>query len=454
MRKKIFRLMKKRYLAFLMLVFAAFSVAGEMYHLLILSNLKGMVVMLNYPGAEEGLNPDGSRFVISEMTNDDILNAAKKGLRIEKLSNGDIKQRLFITSKFSQNAMNEVIEDIKGGMRGSFVPTTFHVYYSQKNKFVKNETYEFLDALAKTYREYFYENHAENNSVLHFSRNDLKLDSYDYAEINDLLYEKAEQMLTLMKKHQEENRGFRSKDNINYGALRDELTNFRDVKLEKFKAYTVQNKITKNRLESSNKLIYLIDKNTIDFNKKSSASSIAKTALDKYDPQITAVAFVPSVDNTNSYYMSRTKTGIDDLAKNSYNDGMEAATISAQLDAYNSRLSKIQFAPDTSADTLEYAEKYLSDILGELESLSKKIVKLDNEFLKYKTESYFSYKVDSKSPLINITIMIKFAILGAALAMTMIIYIEFFHTAVNEKTGRIYKIYRAVAKGRERRRGK
>lgn len=81
MHKKILRLFQKRYLAFLMLVVIAFAVFGEMYHVLILSNLKGMTISLDYPGAEEGLNPDGSRFVISEMTNDEILTRQNRDLK-------------------------------------------------------------------------------------------------------------------------------------------------------------------------------------------------------------------------------------------------------------------------------------------------------------------------------------------------------------------------------------
>ena len=149
MHKKILRLFQKRYLAFVMLVVIAFAVFGEMYHVLILSNLKVMTISLDYPGVEEGLNPDGSRFVISEMTNDEILDAAKSGLKIESKSNDEIRQRLFITTKFSQKEMDAVVSDIRDGMQGSYVPTTFHIYYSQENKFAKNETYEFLNALAE-----------------------------------------------------------------------------------------------------------------------------------------------------------------------------------------------------------------------------------------------------------------------------------------------------------------
>ena len=179
MHKKILRLFQKRYLAFVMLVVIAFAVFGEMYHVLILSNLKVMTISLDYPGVEEGLNPDGSRFVISEMTNDEILDAAKSGLKIESKSNDEIRQRLFITTKFSQKEMDAVVSDIRDGMQGTYVPTTFHIYYSQENKFAKNETYEFLNALAETYKDYFYKNHAENNSVLEFDKDD-DYDKYDY----------------------------------------------------------------------------------------------------------------------------------------------------------------------------------------------------------------------------------------------------------------------------------
>lgn len=440
MRKKIMRLFQKKYFAFLLLVVIAFSFLGESYHVLVLSNLKGMNIRLNYPGAEEGLNPDGSRFVISEMTSDEILDAAKAGLKLEKYTNDQLRKRLFITTKFSQAAMDEVVSDIRDGMHGSYVPTTFHVYYSQKNKLAKNETHEFLEALAENYKDYFYKNHAENNSILRFEPEEDAFVNYDYSEIYAVLYEKADQMLNYMKTHREENRGYRSSDQINFSALIDELTNFKDVKLEKFYAYMIQNNITKNRGTYINKLSYLLDYHNQSYRKKSSASEITKAALYQYDPQIIAVAFVPSVDSANNYYMSRTKTGIDDLAKNSYSDGMEAARVAQKIDDYNNRFSKMLAASDTEAETIAKAEEYLQGILNDLKELSDKILQLDGEYLSYKTNDYFTYVVDPKSSLLNLSITIKFAIFGLILALLMILYLEFFHQTVTEKTRRYKRI--------------
>lgn len=430
----IYRLFKKKYFLFILLIVMLFAVMGEGYHFLILSNMKSMTVSLNYPGAEQGLNPDGSRFNISEMSNDEILNEAKKGLKIEKNDNDEIKSRIFITTKFSQKAMENVVSDIRGGMRGSYVPTTYYIYYSQKNKFAANETYEFLQALATGYEKYFTKKHAENNSVLNYKSDDYDFSSYDYSEIYTVLYNKADEMLNLVIDHRSENRSFRSADNLNFDTVRDELSNFKNVKLEKFNSYVIQNNISKDRPGVMNKLEYLKNKNTVDYEKQSDKSEIEKKALNMYDPKIAAIAFVPSVDNTNSYYMSRTKTGIDDLAKNSYDSGMEAAKTSKKLDEYLNRYEKLSKSEDTNVSDKEYTDEYLNRILKDFEELSKKIYELDNEYLKYKTENYFTYKIDEKPSVIGVGVIARFSAIGFIFAFLIVLYMEFAHNFIYKKT--------------------
>lgn len=444
--KNMYRLFRKKYFLFLLLVVFSFSIIGELYHFLILSNITSITISLNYPGAESGLNPDGSRFNISEMTSGEMLNRAKAGLNMEKIPNDEIKKRLFITTKFSQKAMENVVSDIRDGLQSSYVPTTYYIYYSQKNKFAKNETHEFLQALAKNYEQYFTEKRAENNTILKYTPESYDFTEYDYSEIYTILYNKADEMLTLITTHREENRGFRSEDNLNFDTVKDELSNFKNVKLEKFNAYVIQNNISKNRPVYLNKLDYLKDSNLLSYNKYMQASDIAKNALLKYDPQITAVAFVPSVDNTNSYYMSKTKTGIDDLANRSYSDGMEAARISKKLDDYSNRYAKLSGAADTAEQAISYTDAYLSGILKDLESISEKIVKLDNEYLAYKTENYFKCKIPEKGSVISFSTMIRFAVLGFIFALLIILYMEFMHGVVADKTKSVRNTFAVLRK--------
>ena len=291
-----------------------------------------------------------------------------------------------------------------------------------------------MQALATGYEKYFTRKHAENNSILRFSSEDYDFSSYDYSEIYTVLYNRADEMLNLVIDHRNENRSFRSEDNLNFDTVRDELSNFKNVKLEKFHSYVIQNSISKDRPGVMNKLEYLKEKSSVDYEKMSDKSEIEKKALNMYDPKITAIAFVPSVDNTNSYYMSRTKTGIDDLAKNSYESGMDAAKISKKLDGYLNRYSKLSKASDTPLSEKEYTDAYLNRILKDFEELSQKICTLDDGYLKYKTENYFTYKIGEKQSVIGFAAIVKFSVIGFIFAFLIVLYMEFAHSFIYRKT--------------------
>ena len=57
MYKTIRRLAQKRYICFLLVMVMVSAVLGELYYYLITSKTVSMVISLNYPGAEKGLNP-------------------------------------------------------------------------------------------------------------------------------------------------------------------------------------------------------------------------------------------------------------------------------------------------------------------------------------------------------------------------------------------------------------
>lgn len=450
MYKTIHRLLKKRYFLFILITVFTFAVIGEMYHYLIVSKSKSLMISLNYPGAEKGLNPDGSRFNISELTSDEILNDAKANLKMKNQSNDSIRNSMNITTEFAQSEIEEVVADIQRDSETSYVPTTFYLRYTQRNKLKKNESFEFLSSLAESYETYFNKNHAENNSLLIFDEDSYDFSNYDYSEIYNILCTKADKMLDLLNGHYRENRAFRVEDNLNLGTVKDKLSNFRNVELEKFGAYIVQNNISKNRGIFINKLQYLMDKAGISYRKNRQASDIAKAALEKYDPNITAVAFIPSVDNSRSFYMSRTKTGIDDLAKKSYEDGMEAARISKKTDSYNNNYQKLTGAADTSGDMLSYTEQYLKKILDTFSDLSETIVELDKEYLEYKTEDYFTYEIDKKSSPVNFTMILKFMLLGFLMSLIIVIYMEFMYGIIHRKATLIKRALLIMTKYRKR----
>lgn len=420
------RILKKKYIIILLAVSFAFGIIAQAYNMLILDRQKSMVIEFNYPGAENGLNPDGSVFEISDLKSDEVIEKAKENLKNKDIDTDFLQSRIFITSKITDSSLDKIVSAVQNEKNSVYLPTTFYVYYSQKNKFSKNESVEFMQNLADAYTEYFDEKYSEKNDILIYDENTYDFADTDYHEIYEIFSNKVDSMLKYIKTHQDENRAFFSQDKVNLGMAAKKLESFRDVSLEKFYAFIVQNSVSKDNREYTKRVDYLIESHTLEYNKSQNASDIAKGALDKYDPRITAVAFVPSIDAKHNYYMSRTKTGIDDLTKQSYNDGMSASAKLKDIEDYKNLHSKFSAVESTTDDMKKQADEMIKNLSSELSEISETIHQTDNEYLEHKTMNYFKIRLPQDKYSINLTMMIKFMVLGFILTALGIILLEMF----------------------------
>ncbi|MBP5246194.1 MAG: hypothetical protein J6036_07035, partial [Clostridia bacterium] len=144
----LLRLFKLKYVIFLLC--AAILLAGGAwgYNYFVRSKLITMTIELNYPGSEKGLNPDGSFFDITELHSEALIEKAKKGLQTENEDTEFLKTRLSFTTNVSSDVFDTVVSSVEDGEINIFLPTTYFLYYSQKDKFSKNETSEFINNLA------------------------------------------------------------------------------------------------------------------------------------------------------------------------------------------------------------------------------------------------------------------------------------------------------------------
>ena len=426
------RLLKKKYIIFIIIVTLLFGIGGQMYNILIAERQKSMVIEFNYPGAEKGLNPDGSMFEISDLKSPEVISKAKEKLKNNDIDTEFLRSRVFITSKISETTLDKIVSAVQDEKNSIYMPTTFYVYYSQKNKFSKNESIDFMENLAEAYTEHFKEKYSEKNDILLFNPEKYNFKDMDYLEIYTILKNKVDSMYTYITNHRNENRAFYSEDKVNLGMAAKKIESFRDINLEKFYSYVAQNAISKNNREFSKRTDYLISDNTLDYNKLYDASEISRKALEKYEPGIAAVAFVPSVDAKRNYYMSRTKTGLDDLTKQSYSNGMTASKVLKDIEYYKSLYDKFSTVSTTDESKKETAEKMIANLSDDLVSLSSEVIKTDNEYLEHKTMNYFKVCLPENHTL-NISLIIKFMILGFILAFAIVFFIEFLKKAITQK---------------------
>ena len=445
----ILRVLKKKYILLVAIFVLLSGIAGAAYNIFVLNRQQNMVIEFNYPGAEKGLNPDGSIFEISELKSPAVIEKAKENLNDKSVDTEFLRSRIFITSKVADNSVDKIIADVQEEKNTIYMPTTFHIYYSQKDKFSKNESKLFMESLAKAYSEYFTEKYSEKNDILMFKASDYDFENTDFIESHRIIKNLVDSMIDFVSAHQAENRAFSSDEKENLGMALEKLESFRDTSLEKFYAYVVQNGVSKNNAEFLKSLEYLIDDNDLYYKKKIEGSDIVKEAVDKYDPRIVAVAFVPSIDAKRNYYMSRTKTGIDDLTKMSYNDGMTAAKTLKDIEYYRSLVEKFSAVKSTSQDKKDTAESMLIELTTTLEALSEEILRIDDEYITSKTMNYFIIR-PPEGYGISITLIAKFVILGGAVALALVIFNEFWKERLFKRVKVIDEAFAAVDSAKQK----
>ena len=423
--KAIQRLLKVKYIFIILAVTMLFGALGSLYNILILNRQKNLVIEFNYPGAEKGLNPDGSVFEISELKSQGVIEKAMENLKDQSIDAEFLRSRIFITSKVSETSLDKIVSAVHNEQNLIYRPAAFYVYYSQKNKFSKNESDIFMENLAKAYSDYFHEKYSEKNDVLLYTEDQYNFTDKDYLEIYTIFKNKVDSMYSYITNHQNENRAFYSEDKVNLGMAAKKIESFRDVNLEKFYAYIVQNAVSKDSSEHAKRVSYLISDTSLEYDKLHNASVIANEALGRYEPAIIAVAYIPSVNAKRNYYMSRTKTGLDDLTKQSYENGILASKKLKEIEEYRNLYNKFSQVYYTEYTKQQAAEAMVQQLSDDLKAISEEVLKTDNEYLEHKTMNYFVIRIPEKSSL-RLTLIIKFMILGFLLAFGIVVFMEFF----------------------------
>jgi len=372
------------------------------YNFLVNYNKLTMVMSLNYPQAEKGLYPDGKKFNVFRIKSDDVLDGAlarysETGLTVDKL-----RGRIDVYEKTSNKYSEKVKSANVSGEDFKYIPNEYIISYSQKNKFTKNHTYEMLTAIAESYEDNFKNNHAENNKVLQLDvKSFIEYDNYEYVEIADLLLSKTNAIEKYILKRKDESSSYISDETgESYANLYTMINNFKEIEIEKFKAFIISSAISKNRGAFINKLYYT--NNNLEFEKRKAIieADFTKDTMQKYDPNITGVAFIPTLDKDNEFYMHRTKTGIDYLALTAYSAGITAEKIIKEKE-YNTYLIYAFLNNGHEGgdeDGLRFtAEQMLSELKDKLSVILSVAQKADSEYILYKTRDYIKFNIPENS---------------------------------------------------------
>ena len=375
---------RKRWYVFLAVSLAAFAALcgfryAESYR------TASTVLSLDYEEASKGLTPSQTRFNIFEIQSGTVMERLIKYAGLEgKITPEELSKCISVQATHDKNVSGNV----------NYISTSFVVRFTVNDAMAGRTADDMLSLLCKAYREYFVEHCGYNHSILAFDTDDLKFND-EYLLTVDLLELKWSQLEKYVQLRRRESKNYQDPDTGNsFSALEERVNNFYTYDLARLRSYIIENGIANDKAGTVSMLDYKIRMDRLMYNKLMAAYDEDNNGIRMYDAAMSAVVMIPTQDQTMQYYMSRTKTGMDNMALHADAQLAGAAERTEQIN-YSTYLTEKLGAAVSSRRKAEKAESMIHEMEATLDRLAADIEAVDSTYTSARARNYISFSDDS-----------------------------------------------------------
>ena len=343
------------------------------------------VLSLDYEEASKGLTPNQTRFNIFEIQSGKVMERLIEYAGLEgKITPEELSKCISVQATHDKSISGSV----------NYISTSFVVRFTVNDAMAGRSAEDMLSLLCKAYREYFVEHYGYNHSILSFDTDDLKFND-EYLLAADLLELKCSQLEKYVQLRRRESKNYQDPDTgITFAALEERVNNFYAYDLARLRSYIIENGIANDRAGLLGILEYTIRMDRLMYNKLMAAYDEDNRGIRMYDSAMSAVVMIPTQDQTMQYYMSRTKTGMDNMAIHA----------DAQLTGAAERMEQIEYSAfltgkmaDGSSDQTkkDKADAMIREMETTLDRLAADIQAVDSVYTSAKARNFISFSDDS-----------------------------------------------------------
>ena len=377
----VFRKRWRVFLAVFLIIFLALcGLHYANYH-----HTASTILSLDYEEASKGLTPNRTRFNIFEIQSGEVMERLIEYAGLEgKITPEELSECISVQATHDKSISGNV----------NYISTSFVVSFTVNHSMAGRTAEGMLSLLCKAYREYFVEHYGYNHSILSFDTADLKIND-EYLMAVDLLELKCSQMEKYVQLRRRESKNYQDPDTgITFSALEQRVNNLYAYDLAKLRSYIIENGIANDRTGLTSMLNYKIRMDRLVYNKLMAAYDEDNKGIRMYDSAMSAVVMIPTQDQTMQYYMSRTKTGMDNMAIHADAQLTGAAERTEQIE-YSTYLTEKLAANASSRKKMEKADAMIHEMEETLDKLAADIQTADSAYTNAKARNYISFSDDS-----------------------------------------------------------
>ena len=376
------------------------------------------ILTFKYPNASDGLYPNGTYFNAYNIFTRDILNNA--------ISNAGLEGTVY---------PEELAEGLVIRPRSTpdLITTQFNVTYSQGDTDLGAVTPEgVLYSILYAYIDHFHATYSSDQLAL-----DLDLEDKGYLEYTDIvdyynIY--LNQLQKYLKAQQENNKDYVSSDGTSFQDLLNIIEQYRLTFLREIEAIISERGVTNNKEAFLDRVEYRLWNLTNKYTYNRKMQQLYNDIIRDYEARLTGVVFIPSLDSSRQFYMSKTKVGIDLYTLKATEYGEQAEEVQREINKLDQYILMINSEETVAMDAENTArvDSLLDEFRTRLSSTMEDIKRVEKEFSQYKNHSYVTVKTNEPG-LIKRTNAKMVVVITALIDLALLVVLAIRHQSKKEE---------------------
>ncbi len=339
-----------------------FAIAFLLLYYSASGNTASAIITLNYSEASNGQNSNQTRFNMSDIISNDVLELAIEKGALEGVTPDALKEAL------------SVVPTVQGDsylQEGYHISTEFEIQYNATSRTKHLNAYQLMDLLVDAYEQYYIEQYADNFDVLNMTfEPQTQFADMDYLDIVSYLEQKCYAIEDYMYVLASASPSFVSSKGNTFTSLAEKAQQIVDVQLDNnLRSYLLFNSVSKNAADYISRLNYENSLTEYERRKMLASYEIRNEAVQMYSEEMTRIVLVPTWDEAGDYYMGRTKVGIDALSMEAQEYSGWAASCTKTLESNNTIIRSMEQA--NSSGNNEVVDQMIAEICASLEEIAK-----------------------------------------------------------------------------------
>lgn len=333
---------------------------------------------LNYEESVTGKTPNGARFSESEFLTQEYLEAVIQATGLQDdLTTSELADCISISPTNSKLVTEE--DDY-------YISSSYHIDLKLPwSLWGKITAQDLLDQICRVLKRFTADYRINATSLdISFDYSDM-----DYEEIGSYFQMMIGRINNYLTVRNDQAGSYLSTSGQSYNAIKKQVQNLQSYTLSEYQSYIWENGVAKNNARCIDDLNEL--NRTLRWSEMSDSqkSDIFMTILDNYNNKMVSSVLIPTYDSDGSFYMSRTKVGIDDLALRANELLTSAVDAQKTITTNNSKITALE--EPTGARELQVAQSMVDTITQQLASIVTATRELDADCYAQRISRYLVF---------------------------------------------------------------